>query len=141
MTEKKIKKTKKQTTYFWAIGRRKTAVARIRLYAGKGEILVNNLPIEKYFPGEIAKKLFVEPLRTTNTFEKYHATIKVVGSGFSGQLGAVIHGLSRALLKVDPSFRSILKKRGLLTRDDRMKERRKPGLAQKARARKQSPKR
>ncbi len=138
-TIKKIKKLKKQ--FYYAVGRRKSATAQIRLWQGKGKILVNNLPIEQYFPGSINEKIYLEPLRTTNNLDKFHATIKVSGSGKNAQLIAVVHGLSRALAKVDDSYQKILKSRDFLTRDDRMKERRKPGLAQAARAAKQSPRR
>lgn len=139
--EKQQKKTKK-SNFIYSVGRRKTASARIRLYLKKGPILVNDVPIEEYFPLKVNKHHFLEPFRITDTLEKYSATIKVVGSGKTGQLGAVIHGLARALAKVDQEkYRPLLKKHGLLTRDSRMKERRKPGLAQSARAKKQSPKR
>jgi small subunit ribosomal protein S9 len=135
------KKTKK-SNYIYSVGRRKTASARVRLYPKKGPILVNDVPIEQYFPLEVYKTFYLEPFRITDTQEKYSASIKVIGSGKTGQLGAVVHGLSRALAKADEKkYRPLLKKRGFLTRDPRMKERRKPGLAQSARARKQSPKR
>lgn len=135
------KKTGKKN-YFYAVGRRKTASARIRLYSGKGEIVVNGQPIEKYFPGKVTEALYTRPFRVTDSLGKYYATIKVVGSGKISQLKAVIHGLSRALDKVDrESFHSLLKKHGLLTRDPRMRERRKPGTGGRARRQKQSPKR
>lgn len=141
--------------YYEAVGRRKESHARVRLYVvkddpatidgveiTKGALVVNGRPVEKYFPGEVSKKIYLEPFRTTNTFNRFAANIKVEGGGLSGQLGAVIHGVSRALVKVDQEkFRPILKKRGFLTRDPRAKERRKAGFAGKARARKQSPKR
>jgi len=133
---------KQGRSYHHAHGRRKTATARVRIYAdGKGEILVNEIPIEKYFPGEAAKVFYEKPLKITGTLGKVDATIKVLGSGKGGQLGAVVHGLSRTLLELNPQFRTILKKEGLLTRDPRAKERRKYGLAQKARKGKQHPKR
>ena len=144
------KKTKKATkfNYIPAVGRRKTATVRIRLYKKKslpagrqGSIIVNDLPIEKYFPGEVNKVLYMDPFRVTNTVGKYSATIKVSGSGKRGQLGAVIHGIARALEKDNKDFRPILKKNGFLTRDSRKKERRKAGYAHKARAKKISPKR
>lgn len=141
-TKKLTETTKKSKQKFYlTVGRRKTAIATVKLWEGKGEILVNDKPIGQYFPGEINEKIYIEPLRTTNTVGKIHATIKVKGSGKKAQLGAAVHGLSRALSQVDESYKKILKSRGLLTRDDRMKERRKPGLAQSARAGKQSPKR
>jgi len=140
---KKTDQTKvKQTEYIFAVGRRREAVARVRLYQGKGQILVNEVPIDQYFPGLTNQALYLEPFRVTNTVGQFYATIKVNGGGKSGQLGAVIHGLARALAKKDlKNFRPILKKRGFLTRDARVKERRKYGHAQKARAKKQSPKR
>jgi len=138
---KPVQKKKKDPGYVHAVGRRKTANARVRLYAKKGPIIVNDKPIEAYFPLESHKALYLEPFRITETLDRYSASIKVLGSGQSGQLGAVVHGLARALAKADPKYRTPLKRRGLLTRDQRMKERRKPGLAQAARARKQSPKR
>lgn len=143
MVDNKTKKTtsKSKKKFFSAVGRRKTATAQVRLRPGKGKVLVNNLSIDQYFPGKINKKIYLEPLRTTNNLGKFQAAIKVTGSGKKAQLEAVVHGLSRALAKVDDSYKKILKKRGFLTRDDRMKERRKPGLAQSARAAKQSPKR
>jgi len=147
MAKKKVvelKKTKRgrKKSYIYAIGRRKTATARVRLFKGKGDLVVNKQPIEKYFPGEVNKIIYTKPFQATETEGKYYATIKVEGSGKNGQLGAVAHGLARALDKENPEvYHPLLKKAGLLTRDPRMKERRKPGLAQSARAKKQSPKR
>ena len=141
--EKKAKPKKTSKKYIYTVGRRKKASARVRLHLKKkGEIEVNGAPIEKYFPGEIEKSLYLSPLRTCNVIGKYLITVKVTGSGKSGQLGAVIHGIARALTKLDrEKFYPILKKRGFLTRDPRMKERRKTGTGGKARRRKQSPKR
>lgn len=141
--EIKIKKTKVVDKYIHAVGRRRSAVAKIRLYQAKtGGITVNDKPIEAYFPGEIAKKIYLEPLRTCNVIGKYLITIKVKGSGKMGQLGAVVHGLARILAKLDiEKFKPILKTRGLLTRDSRTRERRKVGMGGKARRKKQSPKR
>lgn len=150
---KEEKKT--AVSYYAAVGRRKESSARVRLYVpsgdsmtirsvevAKGGMIVNDRPVEKYFPGEVSKKIYLEPFRTTNTIGRFATSVRVVGGGLSGQLGAVLHGLARALVKVDPEkFRPILKKRGYLTRDPRAKERRKAGYAGKARARKQSPKR
>lgn len=146
---------KKEELYYYAVGRRKESSARVRIYtvAGKevnlgeltlkkGDIVVNGRPIEKYFPGEIFKKLYLEPLRTTNTINRYAISAKIEGGGLKGQLGAFIHGVARTLEKIEKEkFRPILKKKGFLTRDPRVKERRKAGLAQSARAKKQSPKR
>lgn len=145
----------KKPMFYQAIGRRKTATARVRIYpvVGEkitvngfslrpGEIIVNGKPIKEYFTGDIFEKLYSEPFKITNTVNRFAATIKVRGSGLKGQLGAVIHGISRALCNVDKKmYRPLLKSHGLLTRDPRMKERRKAGLAGKARAGKQSPKR
>ncbi len=122
-------------------GRRKGAVARVRLFKGKGELTINDLSIEKYFPQEVAKIKWQKPFLLTKSQGDYYATIKVSGSGKSAQLDAVVHGVSRSLALADTKFRPILKKAGLLTRDPRVKERRKYGLAQKARKGKQSPKR
>lgn len=134
-------KTKKQN-FIYAIGRRKTATARIRLYLKKGPILVNDKPISQYFPGKTLEPIYQLPLTLTKTLDKFSATIKVLGSGKQGQLGAVVHGLARALTKHDKeAFHKILKSHGLLTRDPRAKERRKVGTGGKARRKKQSPKR
>ncbi len=154
-TEKAEKTTKEAVSYYEAVGRRKNASARIRLHVvkeesvtvsgvtvEKGGMIVNGRPVENYFPGEVAKKMYQEPFRTTNTIGRFAVTVVVNGGGPSGQLGATIHGLSRALVKVDKEkFRPILKKRGLMTRDSRKKQRIKAGFAHKSRARKQSPKR
>ncbi len=156
MDKTKVEKGKEEKiTYYEAVGRRKTSTARVRLYVvkeesmqlngkevKKGEMVVNARPVENYFPGEVLKKMYMEPFRTTNTVGRFVVSIKTTGGGLYSQLGAVIHGVSRALEKVDKEkFRPILKKRGFMTRDPRAKERRKAGFAQKARARKQSPKR
>ncbi len=123
------------------VGRRKEAVARVRLTDGNGQLTVNGKPITEYFSGPIFQKSYNRPLEITKTTSKYSISVKVLGGGTVSQLGAVVHGLARALAKVDPSLRTTLKREGLLTRDARVKERRKYGLAQKARAKKQSPKR
>lgn len=140
-------------SYYEAVGRRKTSTARVRLYVAesvtlsgvsvaKGEMVVNGRPVEKYFPGEVLQKMYQEPFRTTNTVGRFAVTVKTNGGGLSGQLSSVIHGISRALEKVDKEkFRPILKKRGFMKRDPRAKQRRKAGFAGKSRARKQSPKR
>lgn len=137
-------KTKKEITkkFTYAVGRRKEASARIRLFKGRQPLLVNEKPIEEYFPGLAMKALYERPFRQTETLGKYYATIKVVGGGPSGQLQAVVHGLSRALALADrEKFRSKLKKAGLLTRDSRERQRRMVGTGGKARRKKQSPKR
>ncbi len=144
-----------KVAYYEAIGRRKVASARVRLNVvgdtnikvhgielEKGSMIVNGRQVESYFPGEVNKKMYLEPFRTTNTLNRFAVSVRVSGGGLNGQLGAVIHGISRALEKVDKEkFRPILKKRGFMTRDPRAKQRRKAGFAGKSRARKQSPKR
>jgi len=141
-TIKKAKTRSSKKKYIYAIGRRKTAVARIRLFRGKGKIIVNGLPIEKYFPGKVKATAYLKPFQVTDTLGKFYATIKVEGSGKMGQLAAVIHGLARALDKENSElYHSPLKKHKLFTRDPRAKERRKPGRGGKARRKRQSPKR
>lgn len=141
-SKKQPTKTKSTSPKFVrAVGRRKTAVARVRLLLGKEENLINDLPVAKYFPDLLNETNCLAPLRTTNLANKYYITVKVAGGGKQAQAQAVAHGIARALIKQDTSLKPILKKKGLLTRDPRMKERRKAGFAQKARARKQSPKR
>lgn len=132
-------KTKNNTIS--VVGRRKEAVARVRISPGVGQITINGKPISEYFRGPIFQKQYSKALEITKTTGKYSITVKVEGGGQISQLGAVIHGLARALTKADPTLRVILKREGLLTRDARVKERRKYGHAQKARAKKQSPKR
>ncbi len=156
-TEEKVvaetNKTSKKE-YVFAIGRRKGAVARVRLYANrkedvvwgentvkKGAILVNKKPIHVYFASEVEKSLYTEPFKLTNTEGEFAVTIHVSGGGKMGQVGAVVLGLSRALIIHNPEFRSVLKKKGLLVRDARVRERRKVGTGGKARRKKQSPKR
>lgn len=132
----------KKKEYTYAVGRRRSSSARVRLYHGKGENTVNGMPIEKYFPGAVDKTVWYKPFGVTETFEKYFVSAKVVGGGKKGQLNAVRHGISRALALVKPDkFRSPLKKAGLLTRDQRVRERRKVGTGGRARKQKQSPKR
>jgi len=131
-----------KATYIHAVGRRKQAIARIRLFHKKGDSLVNDQPASKYFPGKLNQVLFNEPLKTCGVQDKYYVTVKVVGSGPKSQLKASIHGLSRALVKANQEkFRPLLRKKGLLTRDPRKKQRRQAGTGGKARRQKQSPKR
>lgn len=137
-----VKVSKKSTSdYISAHGRRKEATSKVRLFKGRGETIVNGNPIEKYFPNKIAKVKWNKPFVLTKTQDAYHAEIMVSGSGKSSQLDAIAHGLARALSQANPELRSTLKGAGLLTRDPRVKERRKYGRAQKARKGKQSPKR
>ncbi len=123
------------------VGRRKEAIARVRLISGNGQTTVNGKPISEYFLGSIFQKLYTRPLEITKTIGKYSISVKVEGGGRVSQLEAVIHGIARAIVKAEPSLRVSLKKEGYLTRDARVKERRKYGNAGKARAKKQSPKR
>lgn len=129
--------------FYTAVGRRKTAKARVRLQVGStGKFIVNKKSVEEYFPGEIAKKKYLTPLTLTGSLGRFDIFVTVEGGGKFAQLDALVHGLSRALQIVDrDAFRPILKKQGLLTRDARARERRKAGLAGKARKKKQSPKR
>ena len=122
-------------------GGRKRAGARVSLFLKKGDLIVNDIKIEDYFPGLVAKKVYEEPLRVVNRLDQMSGTIKVAGGGKQGQLYAVAHGISRALLEYDETFRPVLSRKKLLTRDRRVKERRKYGHAGKARKMKQSPKR
>ena len=132
----------KKQIFFYAVGRRKSASARVRLFKGKGENLVNDLAAEKYFPGPVNKILLDRPFILTETLGRYYFTVKVIGSGKNGQLKALIHGVARTLsLAGREKFRSPLKKAGLLTRDPRERERRMVGTGGKARRAKQSPKR
>ena len=116
--------------YFYGTGRRKSAVARVRLFPGNGEITVNGKTSREYFGGrELHQLVIQQPLQLTNTMSRFHVVVKVVGGGSSGQAGAVRHGISRALSRADEEeFRPALKKAGLLTRDARVKERKKVGL-------------
>lgn len=124
-----------------AVGRRKEAIARVRLLSGNGQMTINGKPVGEYFPGVVFQKLYQKPQEVTKTSGKYTISVKVKGGGQISQLGALIHGLSRALVKINPEVRVVLKREGLLRRDARVKERRKYGHAGKARAMKQSPKR
>ncbi|MBN1775084.1 MAG: 30S ribosomal protein S9, partial [Clostridiales bacterium] len=121
---------KKSTkVYFYGTGRRKNAVACVRLFPGTGEITVNDKDIDEYFGLETLKLIIRQPLVATGTIGKFDVICKTVGGGVSGQAGAIRHGISRALLKADEeAYKAILKKAGFLTRDSRMKERKKPGL-------------
>lgn len=114
--------------FHYGTGRRKHSVARVRLYAGEGNITINNRPIDEYFGLETLKAIVKQPLELTETIGKFDITVNVVGGGVSGQAGAIRHGISRALLEFNPELRPALKKAGFLTRDPRMKERKKYGL-------------
>ncbi len=115
--------------YYEGLGRRKTASARVRLHpGGDGTILVNNRPADEYFSRDWDLKQLVEPLVATNNAGRFNVTVLVQGGGVTGQSGAIRLGIARALLKADPEYRPTLRKFGLLTRDARAKERKKPGL-------------
>lgn len=150
------KKQEKTNFYYQAIGRRKEAIAQVRLYViekegkvivnnkelKKGQILINNEKLlEEVFKKADEKNRILFPLRLTDQIERFAISILVKGGGREGQLGAIVHGLARALVVVDDSFKKVLRKNGLLTRDPRVKERRKVGTGGKARREKQSPKR
>ena len=117
-----------QTVQYRGTGRRKDATARVRLVPGSGKITMNGKAIEDYIPFDNLRAIVNQPFDVTKTNGQYDVVANINGGGFSGQAGAVRHGIARALLTVDPDFRDALKKAGLLTRDPRMKERRKPGL-------------
>ena len=113
---------------FRGTGRRKSSIARVRIVAGNGNITINNQSIDEYFGTEILKVIVKQPLVVTNTLDKYDIICTVKGGGFTGQAGAIRHGIARALLEVNAEFRPVLKSNGFLTRDSRMKERKKYGL-------------
>ncbi len=115
--------------YFHKTGRRKTAVAQVRLLpGGGGAIIVNGTPYEELFPRLAHRQTMVKPLVITETLGKYNVTVKVAGGGISGQSGAISHGIARALVEADESLKPVLRQNGLLTRDSRAKERKKAGL-------------
>lgn len=114
--------------YFYGTGRRKKSVARVRVYPGTGKITINDRSIDDYFVLETLKLIVRQPLALTGTTEKFDIVCRVNGGGVTGQAGAIRHGLSRALLQYDEALRPALKKAGFLTRDPRMKERKKYGL-------------
>ena len=120
--------------YFYGTGRRKKSVARVRIYPGSGSITINNRDIDDYFGLDTLKLIINQPFGVTETEGKFDIVANVKGGGMSGQAGAIRHGVARALLTVDENYRSALKKAGLLTRDPRMKERKKYGLKAARRA-------
>jgi small subunit ribosomal protein S9 len=127
--------------YYQGTGRRKTAVARVRLFPGSGEFVVNGKQIAEYFGARVLfQKELIRPLELTGNAASFNVLVKVRGGGVSGQVGAVRHGIARALLDLNAELRPVLKKAGLLTRDPRVKERKKPGL-KRARKRPQYTKR
>lgn len=124
-----------EQAYFRGTGRRKAAVAQVKLMAGKGAIIVNGKPYEEVFGIERLQSTIIEPLKVTDTLNKFSAVVKVTGGGVAAQAGAISHGLSRALVKMDESLRTQLRSGGLLTRDSRVKERKKYGLRKARKAR------
>ena len=125
---------KTATAKFYGTGRRKSSIARVYLVPGTGKIVINKRDIDEYFGLETLKLIVRQPLVATETLDKYDVLVNVHGGGTTGQAGAIRHGISRALLKVDNDFRPTLKKAGFLTRDPRMKERKKYGLKAARRA-------
>jgi len=120
--------------FFYGTGRRKSSVARVRLYNGTGAITINHRDIDNYFGLDTLKLIVRQPLELTSTTEKFDVVVRVQGGGVSGQAGAIRHGIARALLQFDEELRGSLKKAGFLTRDPRMKERKKYGLKAARRA-------
>ena len=129
-----------ETTRYYETGKRKSAIARVWLIPGSGQFTVNKLPLESYFPLETQQSMVREPFDLTETTEQFDALVTVRGGGVSGQAGAIRHGVAKALLQVDPEYRVTLKQQGFLTRDPRVKERKKYGQ-KKARKRFQYSKR
>lgn len=114
--------------YYFGLGRRKSAVARVRLYPGTGTVIVNGKPVEEFITRESQRMDMLRPLTATETERQFNIQAKVVGGGTTGWAGAIRHGIARALLAVDENHRRTLRNDGLLTRDPRVKERKKPGL-------------
>ena len=127
-------KAKSEKIVFYGTGRRKSSIARVRLVEGTGVITINNKNIDEYFGTETLKVIVRQPLTATSTLTKYDVICKVQGGGFTGQAGAIRHGISRALLQATGEYRPTLKTSGFLTRDPRMKERKKYGLKKARRA-------
>ena len=118
----------KSAAYFQGTGRRKTAIARVRLVPGEGTVVVNGKPLDEYFGRDGLVERATAAFGVTNTVRRFNAMIKVEGGGVTGQVGAIAHGIARALLQVDTENKKLLRAAGLLTRDPRAKERKKPGL-------------
>ncbi|NMD42222.1 MAG: 30S ribosomal protein S9 [Firmicutes bacterium] len=119
---------------FMATGRRKESVARVRLIPGSGQVVINGKEMDRYFGLDTLKLIVRQPLTATETVDRYDIIARVHGGGFSGQAGAIRHGIARALVLADPGYRAVLKRLGYLTRDSRMKERKKYGLKKARRA-------
>jgi len=117
-----------EQAYVWGTGRRKCAIARVRLFPGDGKIIVNDKPYQEVFPRLLHRQLIEAPGRVTETIDRYDTIIKIRGGGLSGQATAIQHGIARALVKQNELFKSLLRQEGLLTRDSRVKERKKYGL-------------
>jgi small subunit ribosomal protein S9 len=115
-------------SYFYGTGRRKTAVAQVKLMSGNGAIIIDGTPLEERFPSLEHQRIINQPFLTTETIGKYNAVVKVSGGGVTGQSSAISHGISRALARADDRYKPMLRQNGLLTRDARAKERKKPGL-------------
>jgi small subunit ribosomal protein S9 len=120
--------------YFYATGRRKNAVARVRLFPGAGAIVINGQPYEELILQERLRKAILEPLLVTDSLERFSVSIKVKGGGYAGQAGAIRHGIAHALRVADKNLGPLLRSYGLLTRDPRVKERKKPGLVRARKA-------
>lgn len=127
-------------SYYYGTGRRKESVAQVRLVEGNGQVIVNGQDLKDRFPRPIWQEFILAPLRLTNTIDRFTAMVKVAGGGVTGQAGAIGHGIARALVQANAEFRPLLRKAGLLTRDPRVKERKKYGL-KRARKRPQYTKR
>lgn len=112
---------------FYATGKRKNAIARVWIKPGTGNLLVNNRPLDTYFGRQTSRMVVMQPFELTQTVGRFDLMVNVSGGGLSGQAGAIKHGISKALLEVDPAYRSVLKSAGFLTRDSRVKERKKYG--------------
>ena len=127
-------RAKKAASKFYGTGRRKTSIARVYIAPGKGEITINKRTLDDYFGLETLKTIVKQPLVAVDAVDKFDVMVNVHGGGYTGQAGAIRHGIARALLQVDADYRPVLKKAGFLTRDPRMKERKKYGLKAARRA-------
>ena len=127
-------KSAKSAVKYYGTGRRKKSIARVYLVPGKGDVTINKRNIDDYFGLETLKVIVRQPLVATDNVEKFDVIVTVKGGGYTGQAGAIRHGIARALLQADPEYRPVLKKAGYLTRDPRMKERKKYGLKAARRA-------
>ncbi len=117
-----------EESYIWGTGKRKCAIARVKLFPGKGEVIINDKPYQEAFPRVEHRHMIEHPFLATDTMGKFRVMVKVNGGGLSGQAGAIRHGIARALVKENELFKPVLRKEGLLTRDARIKERKKYGL-------------